>query len=62
MSTNERPASCVWQPWNKKACCEDATVATKDVIKDAYGDHWHWDRCGPMSEVFHYFLYFLAFD
>mmetsp|Transcript_65008 Transcript_65008/g.148868 ORF Transcript_65008/g.148868 Transcript_65008/m.148868 type:complete len:155 (-) Transcript_65008:558-1022(-) len=37
-------------PWNKKACCEDATVATKDVIKDAYGDHWHWDRCGPMSE------------
>ncbi|KAJ1476237.1 folate receptor family-domain-containing protein [Baffinella frigidus] len=38
-------------PWKNEACCEDKTVASRDVIQDAYGAEFHWDRCGPLSQA-----------
>lgn len=37
-------------PWKDEACCHDSTVTTGQKMKEAYGEGYEWDRCGPMSQ------------
>eukprot|EP00729_Bicosta_minor_P003432 gene3432-3063_t len=36
-------------PYKDNACCEPPTVRSAQTIKEAYGQKYHWDRCGPLS-------------
>lgn len=36
-------------PWKDNACCKAETVKSADVLRQAYGPGYEWDRCGPMS-------------
>ena len=38
-------------PWKDNACCHSATVNTVTAINEAYGEGYHWDRCGPLSNA-----------
>eukprot|EP00934_Nitzschia_sp_Nitz4_P004457 Nitzschia sp. Nitz4//scaffold273_size25297//5642//6469//NITZ4_008314-RA/size25297-processed-gene-0.3-mRNA-1//-1//CDS//3329545241//4447//frame0 len=38
-------------PWKNNACCDSTTVQSVEQLNDAYGDGYHWDRCGPMSQA-----------
>ena len=38
-------------PWKDNACCHSATVNSVTAINEAYGEGYHWDRCGPMSNA-----------
>jgi len=36
-------------PWKDNACCAHRTVMSATKLKEAYGEEYHWDRCGPLS-------------
>ncbi|CAK0906316.1 unnamed protein product [Prorocentrum cordatum] len=36
-------------PWKDNACCSHDTVMSATTLKEAYGQEFHWDRCGPLS-------------
>eukprot|EP01084_Bolivina_argentea_P025658 47730_1 len=36
-------------PWKQAACCYETTVQDVETIRNAYGDEYRWDRCGPLS-------------
>ena len=38
-------------PWKDNACCHSATVNSVTAINEAYGEGYHWDRCGPLSNA-----------
>lgn len=38
-------------PWKDNACCHKKTVTSVTQIKEAYGEKYHWDRCGTLSEA-----------
>jgi len=38
-------------PWKENACCHEAVVTTPTAINEAYGEGFHWDRCGTLSEA-----------
>jgi folate receptor len=38
-------------PWKENACCHEQTVLDHETIKEAYGEGYHWDRCGKMSQA-----------
>ena len=38
-------------PWKNKACCDKTNVPDVQTIKEAYGEGYEWDRCGPMSQA-----------
>jgi len=38
-------------PWKDNACCHEATVVTPQAMNEGYGDDYHWDRCGPLSNA-----------
>ena len=38
-------------PWKSSSCCYQETVSSVDAINEAYGDAYHWDRCGPLSQA-----------
>lgn len=37
-------------PWKDEACCHNSTVTSSQKLKEAYGEGYEWDRCGPMSQ------------
>lgn len=37
-------------PWRNNACSRQATVGSLDVLKSSFGESFHWDRCGPLSQ------------
>jgi hypothetical protein len=37
-------------PWQKNACCKNATVGSAEQIRKAYGKNWEWDRCETKSK------------
>ena len=38
------------QNYKDNACCKSSTVASWDTINANYGDEYHADRCGPLSD------------
>jgi len=36
-------------PWQKHGCCRPEAVASANVLKQAYGRNYEWDRCGPLQ-------------
>lgn len=38
-------------PWKENSCCHKDTVDTVEGLKKGYGDAYHWDRCGPLSQA-----------
>lgn len=49
---NEEPTNfkeC--HPWAERSCCFSDTISTVDKINQLYGDEWHWDRCGKLSQA-----------
>jgi len=38
-------------PWKEKSCCYQNTVKDVKSINEAYGEKYHWDRCGPLSQA-----------
>lgn len=37
--------------WKDRACCSSRTVLSAQVLKEGYGEEYHWDRCGPLSQA-----------
>mmetsp|Transcript_28771 Transcript_28771/g.62761 ORF Transcript_28771/g.62761 Transcript_28771/m.62761 type:complete len:326 (-) Transcript_28771:276-1253(-) len=37
-------------PWKDNACCKEGTVESVTHLKEGYGEDYHWDRCGPLSQ------------
>ncbi|KAJ1455243.1 folate receptor family-domain-containing protein [Pelagophyceae sp. CCMP2097] len=38
-------------PWKDSSCCHQATVASHDSMREAYGPAYEWDRCGTLSQA-----------
>ena len=38
------------QPYISNACCPAAVVSSPNVINQAYGPQYRWDRCGQLSQ------------
>lgn len=50
------------RPYKDNACCKDETIKDAQTIKASYGEEYHWDRCGPMSQACEaYFVYEACF-
>jgi len=43
-------------PWAENACCKKETVASPQVLNDAYGAGFNWNRCGALSQECERFL------
>mmetsp|Transcript_46846 Transcript_46846/g.85830 ORF Transcript_46846/g.85830 Transcript_46846/m.85830 type:complete len:293 (-) Transcript_46846:30-908(-) len=37
-------------PWKQHACCRGSVVESYIHLKEAYGEGFYWDRCGPLSQ------------
>lgn len=49
-------ASKVCSPWRRRACCAQDNFTTTNSLKEAYGKHYHWDRCGALSAACEHFF------
>lgn len=36
-------------PWKNSACCDETTVESQSIMRDAYGPEYSWDICGVVS-------------
>ncbi|CAK9071904.1 unnamed protein product [Durusdinium trenchii] len=37
-------------PWRFNSCCRREMVSSLDALKASFGNLFHWDRCGPLSQ------------
>ena len=42
-------------PFKENACCAADTVSSVRKLKESYGQAYHWDRCGKLSQACKFF-------